>query len=420
MSISPARSASNPAALAMAIHPPLTPARLRRSLILITWLFFLMYAGTGIYFPFINVFYRSAGLSGTEIGLINMTGGIAAFLASTLWGYLSDRSGKPRILLAIASAGTAIVALLFPLFHSFFSFLILGTIFPFFNIAIVTLMDSNLLAILGENRADYGRYRLGGTFGYMLTSATVGFLFRDHGIAIMFPIFAGIAFVFAVCVLFMPDLAIERRVSVRSPRAILGMMRRRSWLVFAVSVFLVWIAGSGAISFLSVSLKSMGAEDTLIGIVSASAALFEIPFMLYNGWFLRKLGSRRMLSLSLVGYVARVGLYSLMPSPVWGIAVNALNGVSYVWMWNASINYANELAPDELKATAQGLFVSTTALSAMVSAPFAGWIFDQLGPPGMFRIFAAVALVAVFIFWFGERPQKLHNPGLTDPIEEIS
>jgi PPP family 3-phenylpropionic acid transporter len=114
-----------------------------------------------------------------------------------------------------------------------------------------------------------------------------------------------------------------------------------------------------------------------------------------------------MLAFSLIGYVARSGLYSFIPSPAWAIAVNALNGVSYVWLWNASINYANDQAPEELKATAQGLFVSTTALAAVVSAPLAGWLFDSLGPPGMFRVMAGVALVAVFIFWFGERGHGL-------------
>jgi PPP family 3-phenylpropionic acid transporter len=226
----------------------------------------------------------------------------------------------------------------------------------------------------------------------------------------MFPLFAAIAMIFAIFALFLPDLVIERGKANRSPRAILAMMRRPAWLIFSASVFLAWIAGSGAISFLGVSLKSMGAEDTLIGIVASSAALFEIPFMLFNGWFLRKIGSRRMLAFSLIGYVARVGLYSLMPSPAWGIAVNALNGVSYVWLWNASITYANDQAPEELKATAQGLFVSTTALAAVVSAPMSGYLFDKLGPPGMFQVFACVALAAVFIFWFGQMRRKPQRP----------
>lgn len=375
--------------------------RLRQSLRLVTWLFFLMYAGTGIYFTFFAVYLSSAGMSGTQIGIINMTGGIVAFLASTLWGYWCDRTGKPRILLAIAAAGTAVTAILIPFFESFAGFLILGSIFPFFNVAIVTLMDSNLLALLGENRGDYGRYRLGGTFGYIFTTLTIGYLTRGTGLASMFPIFAVIQILFGVMALFLPDLAIAREKTDRSPRAILGMMRRPAWGIFSLSVFLTWLAASGGISFLGVTLKTMGADDVLVGIVAASAAIFEIPFMAYNGWFLRKLGSRTMLMISLIGYTLRIGAYSIIPSPAWGIAVNALNGLSYVWMWNASINYANGLAPANLKATAQGLFVSTTALAAVVSAPLAGFLFDALGPPGLFRVMAGSAFLSAVIFYFG-------------------
>jgi MFS transporter, PPP family, 3-phenylpropionic acid transporter len=396
-------------------RPILAPVKLRFSLRLITLLFFLMYAGTGIYFTFIAVFLSSAGMSGTNIGMINMAGGIVAFFASTFWGYWSDRSGKPRYLLAIASAGTAFTALLFPLSHSFWQFLVLGCVFPFFNIAIITLMDSNLLALLGDNRGDYGRYRLGGSFGYILTTLAAGFLFRERGLEIMFPIFTAIALIFTGCAFFLPDISVKRGKNIHSPRAILAMMRQSSWFVFASCVFLAWLAGSGAISFLGVTLKSMGAEEFLIGIVAASAAIFEIPFMVYNSWFLRKFGSRRMLFYSLLGYVARIGLYSLMPTPAWGIAGNALNGVSYVWLWNASITYANDQAPGEFKATALGLFVSTTALAAVVSAPLSGWMFDNLGPPGMFRVLACVALVAVIIFWLDGRKNKQFQPGIQSP-----
>jgi PPP family 3-phenylpropionic acid transporter len=376
---------------------------LKSSLRLVTALFFLMYAATGIYFTYIAVYWRSRGMTGTQIGIITMAGGIVAFLASTLWGYWSDRSGKPRILLAIAAAGTALSVLLIPSFPGFIGFLILGSIFPFFNVAILTLMDSTLLALLGENRADYGRYRLGGTFGYIATTLTAGIIFRELNLAAMFPFFALISGTFAILALFLPDFPVMRGKVDRSPRALISMIRTPAWAIFSTSIFLVWLAGSGGIGFLGITLKTMGASDILIGIVASSAAVFEIPFMVFNGWFLRKLGSQRMLMVSLLGYVVRIGAYSLMPTPEWGIAVNALNGLSYVWLWNASIHYANELAPENLKASAQGLFVSITALSAVASAPLSGFLFDAFGPPGMFRVLAFSAFLSAIIFWLGNR-----------------
>ena len=60
-------------------------------------LFFFQFAAIGVYFTFLNVYYKGVGLSGTHIGLISMVSGVAGMAGSFLWGYLSDRTGKPSL-----------------------------------------------------------------------------------------------------------------------------------------------------------------------------------------------------------------------------------------------------------------------------------------------------------------------------------
>ena len=231
----------------------------------------------------------------------------------------------------------------------------------------------------------------------------------------MFPTYAFLQCFFVAAAL---RLKVENQLpggKTRSLQAILGMIRQPHWLIFAITVFIVWFCGSGAISFLGIALKGMGASDPLIGVVASSAAVFELPFMAYNSWLLRKLGNRSMLWLATFGYVARIGLYSLIRVPAWGIAVNALNGVSYVFLWNSSISYANENAPQSLKATAQGLFVSTTALAGVASSAFSGMLFDALGPSGLFRSLAAICVTAVILFGvFGRKPASIPTPLISE------
>jgi PPP family 3-phenylpropionic acid transporter len=268
-------------------------------------------------------------------------------------------------------------------------------------------MDSTALALLGENRADYGRYRVGGTFGFIVTTLTVGFIFERIGLVWMFPFFSLIMVLFIIAALRLPQMPVRVLRADRSSAAILRMVRQPGWLVFAVTVFIVWFAGSGAISFVSVTLRGMGANDSLIGLVACSAAVFEVPFMVYNRTLLRKLGSRKMLWISTIGYILRIGGYSLMKAPAWGIAINAFNGISYVFLWNAGIQFTNENAPEDLKATAQGLFVSTTALAGVASSVTSGWLFDTLGPPGLFRVLAVICFSATIIFGiWGRKPIK--------------
>ena len=104
----------------MLTPPARHPNSNQNSLRTIAVMYFFMYAAIGIYFTFIAVFFRNAGLSGTQIGLINMTGGIVMFFGSTLWGYLCDRTGHPQRLLAFAAGAAAAIALIIPLGKTFF------------------------------------------------------------------------------------------------------------------------------------------------------------------------------------------------------------------------------------------------------------------------------------------------------------
>jgi MFS transporter, PPP family, 3-phenylpropionic acid transporter len=386
----------------MSATPQNLSARERaRGLRLIFPLFFSMYLGAGVYWNFSSVYFKQVGMSGTQIGLIAMTSGLAAFLASPLWGYLSDRTGRPRMLLAVAAVGASSAALLMPVWRTFSSFVVLAGVFAFFNIAIMTLMDSSALALLGERRSEYGRYRLGGTFGYIFSTITAGFILEKIALDRLFILFAISYGIFLLFAIQLPQLPAIAKRAPGDERALSTMLRQPMWVLFIVATFIVWLAGSGGISFVSLTLKSMGASNSLVGIVAASAAVFEIPFMAYSGQILRRLGSARMVWFALLGYSARLFFYSVIPAPAWGIAVNVLNGVSYVSFWNAAIAYSYEAAPQEYKATSQGLFVAATALAAVAGSAVGGWLFDSLGPPGMYRIMASIAFASFVIFGLG-------------------
>jgi len=362
-------------------------------------LFFFQYAAIGIYYTFLNVYFRTAGLSGTQIGLLNMIAALVGVGGAMGWGYLGDRTGKPRLLISFGAAGALLAAQFIPYVNGFWSFLLFGCLGSLMNSAPSALVDSTALVLLGSRREDYGRYRLGGSFGYILTALASGFIFERLGLRVMFPAYGVVMSGFAFIALWLPPVTVH--MGSRGSKEFGQMIRQPAWLLFMVCMFLCWIASSASISFLSVSLNAMGASQSLIGIVSTIPAVAEIPFMFFSGSFLRRFGPVRLMIVAMGMMVVRYFLLGWMPMPEWAIAINVINGPAFVFFWNSAITHANKMAPAGMAGTAQGLLASTANLAGVVSALLSGWLFDVLGPNGIFLVMACLVLTALILFSTG-------------------
>src|SRR5512136_107008 len=83
-----------------------------RNLRLIRIYFFLWIGAGGFLSPFVTLFYKSRGLTGTEIGLLSTFGAITGMLAAPVWGRMGDSSRHPRRLIMLALLASACFALL--------------------------------------------------------------------------------------------------------------------------------------------------------------------------------------------------------------------------------------------------------------------------------------------------------------------
>jgi PPP family 3-phenylpropionic acid transporter len=190
-------------------------------------------------------------------------------------------------------------------------------------------------------------------------------------------------------------------IGVISLRGVGRMLRQPAWLVFAVSIFLLGLGFSGVSNFVSVTIKTMGGTDVLIGIAWTLSAASELPVLFFSAALLRRMGSQRLLAVALTMYVGRMLLYAVMPAPEWVLGIHAVFGAGFGIYWMSAVSYANELAPAALRTTAQSLLTSTTSLANVIGALMCGWLFDRLGPPGLFAVLAICCMTATIIFAAG-------------------
>jgi PPP family 3-phenylpropionic acid transporter len=391
------------------------PARPGRLWVL--WLlFFFQFAAVGIYFTFLNVYYKQAGLSGSQIGLIGMAGGIVGIAGTFLWSYLSDRTGQPRLLIAAGALGGLLTAQTIPLVgilglaNAFWLYMAIGCAGSLMTSSVNTLVDSTTLAMLGESRQAYGRYRLGGSVGYIVGTIAAGFLYDQVGYLWMFPAYGLLMLAFAWLALKLPRRA--ARLAGAGGREIAQMIRQPTWLILIATAFLFWVANYALIAFQGVVLKSMGADDKLIAFAAVIGTVIEVPFMAFSERLIQRFGAARLLCFALLLQVIRFFLLSQMGAPEWAIAINMLNGPGFVLFWTSAVNLVSRLAPPSLVATAQGFFASTISLASIVSSLLGGVLFDQLGPSGLFLALTAICLAAFVLYSLGIvlRPQPERSP----------
>jgi PPP family 3-phenylpropionic acid transporter len=368
------------------------------------FLYFFIWNAIGIFFPFISVYYRETGLSGTQIGTIGMVNSFVGAISATLWGVFYDRTGKLRYLLGVTSTGAILSALLLSQMETYFSMLVVAAVMTFFAAPLIPLLDSITIRALGPRSGEYGSYRMFGTLGFMACSAIGGFLFERFTMKALFPVYALGILIFTILAFTLEAPPVKLA---RSPLAgIRDMVRLPAWLVFAGSIFLLWFAAMGAIGFLGVTVKEMGGSDKLVGLGATVAAATEIPFFFFSSRLLNRFGADKLTAASFLFYSMRLSLYAIMPAPEFVPVINLINGISYVPFNIGSVQYANSLAPEELKSSSLGLMATVLSLAGMAGIWVGGWLFDHTGPSGMFIRMAFICLAAYGLFWVGGKIKK--------------
>ncbi len=81
--------------------------------------------------------------------------------------------------------------------------------------------------------------------------------------------------------------------------------------------------------------------------------------------------------------------------------INLLHGLSFGLCWFSAVSQARNLAPENLKATAQGLFVAVINLANMVGALASGWMFDHLGYRNLYFVLSAASVLAAAVYVAG-------------------
>ncbi|HSB00714.1 MAG TPA: major facilitator superfamily domain-containing protein 6 [Anaerolineales bacterium] len=356
--------------------------------------YFLYFASLAALMPFFVLFYQRLGFSGAQIGLLTGVPPLITLIASPFWTGLADAKRWHKFVMGLGITIVVLVIFFLPSLTSFLPVFITIILFNMFISPVSSLADSATMNMLGEERAMYGKIRLGGTIGWGLFAPIAGALVQNYGLKVSFWTF---------CAIMLLNLFVSQRFTHGSQDAaesnhggIRVLLTNRRWIHF---LFLALLGGMGSLSaasYLFPYMAELGANESTMGFALTITTLTEIPIFFLGHRLMRRLGSYRLLLLALVLMGIRSLLYSTVSTPLMVLIVQVFAGTMFPAMWLAGVSYADENAPAGLKSSAQGLFGAMTfGVGAAVSGFLAGPLLESIGGRGMFLVFGVIILVGV-------------------------
>jgi PPP family 3-phenylpropionic acid transporter len=358
--------------------------------------YFLYFAAFSALMPFFVLFYQRLGFSGAQIGLLTGIPPLITLFAAPFWTGVADAKRWHKLLMSIGITVAVLDVFLLPSFTSFVVIFMLIVVFNVFASPIASLADSATMNMLGEERAMYGRIRLGGTIGWGLFAPIAGALVQNYGLKLAFWSYSVIMLInFFVSQKFVHS---SHEAGTSRSSGIRVLLTNRRWINFLFIAFLGGLGTFAVNAYLFPYMAELGARETTMGFALTVSTLTEMPIFFFGDRLVKRFTNYGLLILALVMVAIRSLLLSVVSTPSMVLALQAFGGTIFPAMWLAGVSYADQNAPAGLKSSAQGLFGAMCfGFGSAVGGFLGGLLLESVGGRGMFLIFGIIVLVGLVI-----------------------
>lgn len=378
----------------------------RRALVPFSLLSASYFAHIGFFNPYLPLWLQSLGLSLVSISLLTSVQAGTRILAPYAWGVLSDHTGD-RVRLLRWCAVSALVASIGLWWQGGLVWLMLVLLVMFIHTSAMMPMSEAAMAHLVSHggRFDahqYGRVRLWGSLGFLVTVLVAGAWFEHFGIGH----FAGwtlltlVAVVIATCLLpHMPEEVAERAAAAHTP--VWPVLRQPVVLWFFTSAFFHVLAHMAVYVFFSLLLHEQGYSKSTIGMLWALSVLVEIVWFFTQSRWLPALSLPGWLLLASAAMVLRMGITATGFAWLgWLVLAQVLHAFTFATHHTACIALLSQYFPGRLRGRGQALYsVLGYGFPGLLGALAGGAVGSHWGLPAIFACASASSVVACVCTW---------------------
>lgn len=375
------------------------------------WYFFY-FAFIGAFAPYFTLYLQSLEFSAREIGLLMAAGPVMRMLAPAFWGWLSDKSGRRAPIVRQSAALTAAAFAVFFAAEGFWPVLAGIALTFFFWTAAHPLVEALTLDHLRGRTEEYGRIRLWGSVGFVVSVLGVGALLDLMPLpALLWACFGLLLGVFA-CALALRDGGAQPAAH-HAPSLRLGLRRPEVLALFAACFFMSAAHGPLYV-FFSIHLVDHGYGKTVVGALWSLGVVAEIVVFL----FMARLMQRHSLRAILLACFLAAAVRFLMIG--WGVTsltvlilAQLLHALSFGAYHAAAIAAVNAWFPPGTQGRGQALYSSVSfGAGGMVGGVLAGALWEAQGGALTYTVSAGCALLgALAVAALGARQTETVSKG---------
>lgn len=299
---------------------------------------------------------RRTGLDTAQIGLVLASATWLKIPVTLIAGNLADRIGRrKKVLLTIS----VIVAVLFPLLlvvRGYFWLCLLWACLGALTSTMVPITDSISVTAVRREGLTYGRMRMWGSLGFLVTSIMGGMIIRHFGSdAVVWLLSLG-AIVLLVFVAKIPDY--ESRRPMQKGLVLLPVFRIPGFSVFLMVAALLMASHAAMYSLSTVRWVEAGIELPVIGWLWATGVVAEIFIFFISSRVIARWNPWQLLLIAGVVGCARWSMMAVVVDVVLLFCIQSLHAITFTFTQLAVVNFIERNVPEEMTSSAQTIYDS--------------------------------------------------------------
>lgn len=360
---------------------------------------FVNYASMVLLISYFPLYFESMGFTKLQIGAIYSVGPFLSIAANLAVGVISDRTKSLRRILSLLYM-VQILALALLLPQKEFGIMAgIMALFYLFQTPINSMLDSVSLLAADQMKRSFPSIRMFGSLGYALCAVIFGYILKVYGSDLTIALTLGVISVSLIFSFFISDFQATLKKFEFS--GLWMLLRKKETVLFFILIMTVSVAHRMNEGFLSIAMREIGADDSIIGFASLASAISEIPMFFLLAKYGHRFRELPLLAVASFAYVIRLGLLSMANEPWMMVACQTMHSITFAIFYITALRCLQALIPDEYRSSSQAVFaVVWSGLAGLIAGTLGGSLYDAFGLSVVFRTGALFALVGALGFLY--------------------